>query len=212
MRNQSNRLLLVDLDGTLLRGNSLPVFLINVLGWWKLILGLPLLLLGWIGVVIRCGIQSGKLKESLLCHYFKGQHRATMEALGEKCAMEKLIFMLNPMVEQPLKEAQMNGETVVLVTASLDIWVKPLARYMGMMVLCTEVEYGVQDLFTGRFATPNCKYSEKKRRILEKFDVEKYDRVVAFGNSKGDAAMCELADEVWWVERDGRLICLKTAE
>ena len=212
MRDQSNRLLLVDLDGTLLRGNSLPVFLINVLGWWKLILGLPLLFLGWIGVVIRCGIQSGKLKESLLCHYFKGQHRATMEAFGEKCALGKLIFMLNPLVEQTLKEAQMNGETVVLVTASLDIWVKPLARYMGMMVLCTEVEYDSQDLFTGRFATPNCKYGEKKRRILEKFDVEKYDRIVAFGNSKGDAAMFKLADEVWWVESDGRLICLKTAE
>jgi phosphatidylglycerophosphatase C len=212
MSDKSNRLLLVDLDGTLLLGNSLPRYLVVAVGWWKLLVGLPMLLLRWIALVLHGKMQSGKLKEALFFNYLRGQSRETLEQWGELSVKQQLLPILNPGVKKPMDEAMAQGDTVFLVTASLDFWVKPLANHLGCGYLCTMAEYNAQAFFTGRFATPNCKYGEKKRRVLEQFDLNAISRVVAYGNSNGDAGMFELAHDVWWVERNGRVVCLKKAE
>lgn len=212
MRDKSIRLLLVDLDGTLLSGNSLPRYLAVAVGWPKLLMGLPMLVLLWIDLVVRGNGQSGKLKEALFFNYLQGQSREALERWGEQCVKQQLLPMVNAVVKKPMDEALAHGDTVVMVTASLDFWVPFLANLLGCQYLCTQAEYDVSGRFTGRFATPNCKYEEKRRRILEKFDLKMYSRVVAYGNSDGDAAMFELADEIWWVERDGRVVCREKAE
>lgn len=212
MSDKSIRLLLVDLDGTLLLGNSLPRYLVVAVGWWKLLIGLPLLLLRWIGLAFQGKMQSGKFKEALFLNYLRGQSRETLEQWGELCVKHQLLPMLNGGVKKDLYEAMAQGDKVVLVTASLDLWVKPLANHLGCAYLCTQAEYNEKAFFTGRFATPNCKYREKKRRILEQFDLNAFSHIVAYGNSDGDAGMFELAHEVWWVNRNGRIVCLKKSE
>lgn len=212
MSEKSKRLLLVDLDGTLLLGNSLPLYLAIAVGWWRILIGLPMLKLRWIGLVFRGNMQSGKFKESLFFNYLRGQSREVLELWGEQCVKQKLLPRVNVVVKKAMDEALAQGDTVVLVTASLDFWVKPLARALGCDYLCTQAEYNASGMFTGHFATPNCKNEEKRRRILEKFDLKTYTRVVAYGNSDGDAAMFELADEVWWVKRNGEVVCRKKAE
>ncbi|MCC6412714.1 MAG: HAD-IB family phosphatase [Saprospiraceae bacterium] len=211
MQNKSKRLLLVDLDGTLLHGNSLPHYLLVAVGWWKLLLGFPMFLIRCIVLLLKGNFQFEKIKIALFRNYMLGQSRTILEQSGEQCTQQKLIPMLNPVVHAAVIQGLANGDTVVLVTASLDIWVKSIARHLGFQFLCTQAEYDAEGMFTGRFATPNCKYEEKRRRILEKFDLSKYSKVVAYGNSDGDAAMFELAGEVWWVKREGSVVCLKKA-
>ncbi len=212
MSDKSNRLLLVDLDGTLLLGNSLPRYLVVAVGWWKLLVGLPMLFLRWIALVFQGKMKSGKLKEALFFNYLRGQSREALEQWGELTVKHQLLPILNPGVKKPMDEAMAQGDKVVLVTASLDFWVKPLAIHLGCGYVCTQAAYNAQAFFTGQFATPNCKYGEKKRRVSEQFDLKAFSRVVAYGNSKGDAGMFELAHDVWWVERNGRVVCLKKAE
>ena len=47
--------------------------------------------------------------------------------------------------------------------------------------------------FTGKFATSNCNYQEKKKRIEEEIDLSFYDEVIAFGDTEGDKIMFSLA-------------------
>ena len=42
-------------------------------------------------------------------------------------------------------------------------------------------------------------------RISTAFNLSAFDRVIAYGNSKGDRAMFQLADEAWFCRPDGTL-------
>jgi phosphatidylglycerophosphatase C len=48
---------------------------------------------------------------------------------------------------------------------------------------------------TGRFLTKNCSGKEKVRRIAERYDLESFDHIYAYGDTPGDKAMLDLADE-----------------
>ena len=81
-----------------------------------------------------------------------------------------------------------------LVTASLDIWVKPFADKFGMKLLATEAAYD-NGLFKGSFKTKNCNGREKLFRIKEEIKDLKYDKSIAFGDTSGDQEMLQWANE-----------------
>lgn len=86
-----------------------------------------------------------------------------------------------------------NTESII-VTASLDIWVKPFAEKLGMILLATQAEFE-NDIFTGNFSTPNCNGKEKVIRIKQEISGKKYDKIIAFGDTSGDKAMLNFSDE-----------------
>ncbi len=81
-----------------------------------------------------------------------------------------------------------------IVSASLDIWVKPFSDHFGMKLLATNAEF-VNDIFTGNFASKNCNNQEKVIRIKEAINGEKYDKTIAFGDTSGDKPMLNWANE-----------------
>ena len=50
----------------------------------------------------------------------------------------------------------------------------------------------VNNKITGKFKTKNCFGIEKVNRIKEKINLENYDKIVVFGNGKGDYEMLQL--------------------
>jgi HAD superfamily phosphoserine phosphatase-like hydrolase len=86
------------------------------------------------------------------------------------------------------------------VSASLDIWVKPFADKYGVSCLCTETQY-INGKCTGKFETPNCNGLEKANRIRQRYDLAQYNEVIAYGNSRGDAAMFDLAAKTVYIRR-----------
>jgi phosphoserine phosphatase len=64
-------------------------------------------------------------------------------------------------------------------------------------LVATEVEIQ-NNILTGRFRTPNCRGGEKVNRLKEHFDFSAIDYVYAYGNSRGDREMLELADEKFY--------------
>lgn len=81
-----------------------------------------------------------------------------------------------------------------IVTASLDLWVKPFAEEFRMVLISTDAEYA-DGLLTGKFAGKNCNGTEKAYRIREILQQNKFKKSVAFGDSGGDRPMMELVDE-----------------
>jgi phosphatidylglycerophosphatase C len=51
---------------------------------------------------------------------------------------------------------------------------------------------------TGRFLTRNCSGKEKVRRIEERYDVKSFNYIYAYGDSSGDRAMLDLANERYY--------------
>lgn len=81
-----------------------------------------------------------------------------------------------------------------LVTASLDIWVKPFADKFQMILIATQAEFK-DGIFTGNFKGANCNGEEKVKRIKQALGDKKFDKTIAFGDTSGDQALLKFVNE-----------------
>jgi len=192
---QLRELHLCDFDGTLTRGDTLLQFLLFSVPIPKLLLGGILLIFRFLGLFISGKWSNATGKATVLEVYFKGESAENLIALGKEFYQQKLPRLIRPELLKKLRAYRQDGQTVVIVSASLDIWLAPFCEAENFGLLCTELAF-ISGKFNGKFATPNCNGIEKARRIQEAYALDDYDRIFAYGNSNGDAAMFQLAEEV----------------
>lgn len=186
-----NKLILFDFDGTLTKGDSMFAFIAFVKGEPALWLSL-LLLSPWL-VLQKLGLYSAeKAKKKLLAFHFKGDTAHFLEEKGKAFGTRVLPSLFRDMALEKLHFHRSKGHEVWIVTASLDIWVGPWAQQQGLPILATKAEF-IDGKYTGGFSTPNCNGPEKVRRIEEVLRKEDFERVYAYGDSKGDREMLAFA-------------------
>ena len=193
------KLALFDFDGTLTRHDTLLPFVRHVVGTRHWITGLialsPLLL------AYRLGLwPNHRAKEALLTHFFAGWSADELQQQGENFATQKLPAMLRPDMMAQLREHQAHGDTCLLVSASLDIYLRTWAQAHGFTeVLCSRLEVAKTAEFsngaiTGRLDGANCYGAEKYRRVNEWMAGRKVTHITAYGDSAGDCEMLAMAD------------------
>ncbi|MFN0174550.1 MAG: HAD-IB family hydrolase [Saprospiraceae bacterium] len=185
---------LCDFDGTLTQGDSFVRFLLFTVPLPRLIVGGFVLVLRFSGLIFSGKWSNEAAKAAVLSVFFRGKSVAEMKTLGEEFCQKKIRALLRTELLERLRQALQKGETVVVVSASPNIWLQPFCAEERFDLLCTELEFE-SGQFTGNFSTPNCNGAEKARRIHASFDLNAFEKVTAYGNSKGDAAMFALADE-----------------
>ena len=97
------------------------------------------------------------------------------------------------------------GESVCVVSASIDNWVRPFFTEMArgsrsaFYVLGTQVETDKDGRLTGRFLSNNCYGAEKVKRLckqLPELTTHRCDyHIEAFGDSRGDRELLAFADK-----------------
>ncbi|MGF1638041.1 MAG: HAD-IB family hydrolase [Cyclobacteriaceae bacterium] len=185
-------LALFDFDGTITSHDTLWQFLKFGNPPSKYYLGILLHLPFF--VIFTLLRKRGVAKEMLLSFYFKGISKDDLLLKGRQfCATELPKYLFMDAMEK-IAWHQKEQHRIIIVSASLDIWIKPWAESLGLELICTEYEF-VNNKATGRFATKNCNDHEKVRRILSVTNPDDYDTVYAYGNSKGDLPMLALANQ-----------------
>lgn len=199
-----NKLYAFDFDGTITRADTFLAFIRHACGTRRFVLGfarfVPML------VMMKLHLYpNDRAKERVFAHFFGGMPVNEFDALCRRFALETRHRLLRPQAVTTIEQALTEGSRVMVVSASIDRWVRPFfesgpggvnATGGGRVeVMCTQVEVS-QGKLTGRFSTPNCYGPEKVRRISEALAGErgKY-YVVAFGDSRGDKEMISYADE-----------------
>jgi len=175
-----------DLDGTLTSRDTLLPFLRFVVGPLAFYLRLPLVLALVCLMAVRL-LSRQRAKELVLSLYLRHMERATLSALGERFARERMSALLRSQAMARLGWHQARGHYCVLASASLAIYAEPWARAAGFdQVLATELEFDARDRATGRLSGANCRGAEKLRR-LEASLGELSARVVhGYGDSAAD--------------------------
>jgi HAD superfamily hydrolase (TIGR01490 family) len=188
-------LALFDLDGTLTTRDTMFAFAADVAG--PLRLGLALL---WhaprLALLALGRAPAGPTKGALLATCFRHLDRAQLEAGARRFAAARMPGLLRPGAEAALRAHQQAGHTVLLVSASFDLWVLPWAEAMGLRALATPAAWA-----GGRFAGiggPNNHGPEKVRRVQAVVDPAGFDHIVAYGDSSGDRELLALAHEARW--------------
>lgn len=135
-----------------------------------------------------------KVKKSFISSILKGESRTKIEKKSQSF-FEKYqdeIFRVNAL--EFINNIDRTQTESYIVSASLDIWVKPFAEKLEMKLLSTRAEFK-NDIFTGNFIGKNCNGPEKVKRIIETVNERKFDKIIAFGDTSGDREMLSWADE-----------------
>jgi HAD superfamily hydrolase (TIGR01490 family) len=182
---------LFDFDGTITTRDTLLEIIRYAKGDRAFLTGFALLS-PWL-ITMKAGLLSNsEAKQKVLSYFFGG---TPPEAFGETCeafAGKKIPSLIRPAAMERIKEHQQNGFTVVVVSASPENVVEPWCRQHQLECIATRLEVKNQ-LLTGRINGNNCYGEEKVRRIRERFDIDSFGQIYAYGDSAGDKPMLALA-------------------
>ena len=182
-----------DVDGTLLRGDCLKLAARRSRGpLGQLVAALACLpwLIGWqLQLVSTRRLKQEAISAFQICAKFN-QEKAN-EVVGSSWLME-LRAQLRPVALERLRWHQSRGDRVLLCSASPRMLLQPLADWLGVELLCTELER-VDDQWQPTLVGPNCKGPEKVRRLTEYLGPLEGLSIDAYGDSKGDRELLQAA-------------------
>jgi phosphatidylglycerophosphatase C len=183
-----------DFDGTLTYRDSLISFLKYVVGpsrtATKLFANLP----SFIGFALNMTSRQ-ELKEALLKDFLGGMPLELIQIVGKDFALGPLKSLLRSEGMQRLAWHQNQGHSCVLISANLDVYLKPWAEGVGFQkVICSSLATDAQGIVTGKLYEQNCRGSEKTRRLKEWTGAHEEYLLYAYGDSDGDKELLQMAD------------------
>jgi phosphatidylglycerophosphatase C len=188
---EKKKLAIFDFDGTITSRDSMIEFVRYYRGDFALMLSY-LILFPWLAMA-KLGIYSReKAKKKFLRYHFGGEaHAELLRKSTQFCQRVMPAYTREKALEQ-LQFHKQHFHDVLIATASLDFWVEPWMKHMGLQYVCTNAEY-VDGKFTGNFVTPNCSGEEKLRRIREKYNLDEYETIFGYGDTSEDKPFLKLA-------------------
>jgi phosphatidylglycerophosphatase C len=198
MANSKRVVAAFDFDGTLTTRDSLIPFLYHHAG--------PL---GFIAAMARsapvlAGYGLGMLrnviaKERLLKNFLNGTPLSALRQSGDKFARSGLPKLVRADALQRMRWHQAQGHYVVVISASLDLYLQPWATAMGIEnVLCSSLESDRAGRVSGRLAGGNCFGPEKLRRLSDSLGNRSGYILYAYGDSRGDRELLASADYAFY--------------
>jgi phosphatidylglycerophosphatase C len=185
-------LALFDFDGTLTKQDSFPAFLKFAVGkrkfWWGMFLISPFLVLYFLRL-----IPNHVAKMIVLRYFLEGWSIDQLERTGKEFSEKIIPNILRRSGMEKLQWHKEQGHRIILITASVDWWIKPWADEQGVELICTRMKQ-VSGVFTGEYETPNCYGAEKVRRLKTRIQgLDLFEDIYAYGDSKGDKEMLSIA-------------------
>ncbi|ABZ77847.1 HAD-superfamily hydrolase, subfamily IB (PSPase-like) [Shewanella halifaxensis HAW-EB4] len=189
------KLVLFDFDGTLTHQDMFTKFILYSATPLRLVLGAvfmsPLYLLYKLGV-----IPARKLRPFVSFFAFVGRSSTKVAAIGEAYASGVIPSCLRTDMLQTLRLHQTDGATIVLVSASLDLYLKPWCQTMGIALICSEMASDGKR-YSGYYRAGDCSCEVKAYKVSQEFDLSRYSQIYAYGDTKEDLAMLALADRAF---------------
>ena len=139
-------------------------------------------------------LEADKVKRSFVSSVLKGQTKSKIEKKSHQFFDQYYPEIFRENALDFIKNIDHSQTDCYIVSASLDIWVRPFAEKFGMKLLATQAAFE-NNIFTGKFVGKNCNGLEKVNRIKEAINEKKYDKTIAFGDTSGDQEMLDWADE-----------------
>ena len=107
----------------------------------------------------------------------------------------------NDAVLEAIEDRVSQGYDVIIVTASPDVYVKHVCKYLGYDGYIATKTLDDGEFLTGKIDGEVCNFEQKPKRIAEFLGTQTPEHTLAFGNSSGDYAMLRLCDESYFVKK-----------
>ncbi len=159
------RIIVFDLDGTLLSGDSFIRFLVGLMKIRPARL-YRVLLLPFAIFVFACNLRDNSWLKSVFLHAILGGLRQSeLESYINNFVHTLIGKQLRPIALRRLKDHQKNGDYLILASASPDIYVAPFGKELGFdEMICTRLRKR-KNRYTGEFIDENCYGRVKLERL-----------------------------------------------
>lgn len=127
---------------------------------------------------------------------FRGRSEHEIREQGLRYARVDLPRMVRPEMLQRIEWHQSRGHTVVVVSGSLDVYLRPWCDALGLELICNELE-SESGRLTGRYLSCD-RASDKATQIRARYDLDAYADLHAYGDSREDQPMLALARHRWF--------------
>jgi phosphatidylglycerophosphatase C len=196
---QSKVVAAFDVDGTLTVRDCVVPFMRRVAGDVGFVLGLARQAHRVVPAVVHR--DRDRLKAIACRSVFGGRPIAEIESLGAAFAREVEAGWLRSDTRARLGWHAASGHDVVLVSASLTPYLRPLAVALAVShVIGTELAVGSDMRCTGELVGGNCRGPEKARRLTAWLGGRRPGvELWVYGDSAGDREMMAMADQAVWV-------------
>lgn len=189
-------LALFDFDGTITTKDTFTPFLRFSARPVRMLVGgvvLSPLIVGY-----RLGLVSARRGRPLAARLaFQGEKAVAVRELGLKYACEELPGVVRRRALDRIEWHKRQGDAVVVVSASLDVYLSYWCKSIGVELICTQLEEKSGTL-TGRYVRGDCSGGEKLRRIREQYDIGRYSLIYAYGDTDEDRDMLGIAHEKYY--------------
>lgn len=182
-----------DFDGTITTSDSFIKFIRFVVGDIRFILGMTVLSPMLVAYKLRL-IPNYTAKQAVLSYFFKGMSEAQFQSTARDYSLKNIDAILRPKAMKKIAWHKEQEHKIVVVSASIESWLKPWCNQHGLDLIATKLEIK-EGIVTGKLLTKNCYGMEKVRRVKERYNLDDYDHIYAYGDSRGDKELLELADE-----------------
>ena len=190
-----SRVVVFDLDGTLVDGDTYLAFLAGYLrrrpGRLLRVLPLPFA----VALHFSGARDNSWLKSAFLAAVMGGSTRAEVDAWCASFVDRLVAHAIRPRALARLREHQAQGDHVILASASLDLYVETLARRLGFDdVICTRAAWSPDGRLTGALADGNCYGGRKAERIASRLAASGRAAVdIAYSDHESDRPLLERA-------------------
>ena len=190
------RLALFDFDGTISDADSFRGFIIFYCGYNKFILGSiilsPIYLLYVLGL-----IKNNFMKEMAISFYFKNESITNLWNKGKQYSDNEIDKIVRDKAREKIKWHQSQGDKVIIVSASANIWLDSWCSHNDIELIATELEE-IDGKITGKLVNGNCFGIEKVIRVAKVVNVSDYEEVYAYGDSRGDLELLDFSDKPFY--------------
>jgi phosphatidylglycerophosphatase C len=184
-------LALFDFDGTITHSDTFTPFLYRSAGRVRLAAGIcvlsPLILAYRLGL-----LPATRMRACAAAVTFAGQRAAEVRRVGSSYSQHIVAELMRTNALERIEWHKRRGDHIVVVSASLDVYLTDICAGLGLDLICTELE-AKAGILTGRYQRGDCTGGEKARRVLERYDLTTYGTVHAYGDTSEDSALLGLA-------------------
>ena len=189
-------LALFDFDGTITRSDTWTPFLRYSATRTRI--AAATVLLSPLIVGYKAGWISARRSRPLVAWLaFAGRRADAIRDVGRTYARAVLPRVIRQRALERIDWHRRRGDQVVVISASLDVYLKPWCEAHGVDVICTELEECTGTL-TGRYNRGECSAADKVIRLRERYDLARYPLIYAYGDTDEDREMLDIAHEKYY--------------
>jgi HAD superfamily hydrolase (TIGR01490 family) len=142
-------------------------------------------------------VSNHRAKEHLFSSFYKGWAQQDFSQMARSLSEKVIVKLIRPEALSKIQWHLAEGHQVVVVSASFELQLAPWCEALGLELIGTRLVVS-GGMLTGKLEGANCHGEEKVARIRQRYDLNSYRRIYAYGDTSGDKPMLKLAHEAFY--------------